>query len=128
MEVLKYIVSGEKIDASNPDVNNLETVVSKIKKRPEVTKKYMQQWDRERIIAQEAKDEGIELGMDLGVNKVRIGQICKKLLKGKSVAVIASEIEEDEDYVKEISSIAEKYQPDYDEKAIYKEWKQKATS
>ena len=35
MEVLKYIVSGEKISASNPEVNNLETVVSKIKKRPE---------------------------------------------------------------------------------------------
>ena len=58
MEVLKYIVSGEKPNEPNPEVNNLETVVSKIKKRSEVTKKYMQQWDRERIIAMEAREEG----------------------------------------------------------------------
>lgn len=43
MEVLKYIVSGEKISSENQQVNDLEKVVSKIKKRPEVTKKYMQQ-------------------------------------------------------------------------------------
>ena len=41
MEVLKYIVSGEKPNTSNPEVDNLETVVSKIKKRSEVTRKYM---------------------------------------------------------------------------------------
>ena len=46
LEVLKYIVSGEKINPSNPEVNDLETVVSKIKKRSEVTRKYMKQWDR----------------------------------------------------------------------------------
>ena len=116
MEVLKYIVSGEKISASNPDVNDLETVVSKIKKRPEVTKKYMQQWDRERILVKEAKDEGKEITL--------IGQICKKLIKGKSINIIASEVEEDEEHVKEIASIAEKYLPDYDEEKIYAEWKQ----
>ena len=115
MEVLKYIVSGEKISASNPDVNNLETVVSKIKKRPEVTKKYMQQWDRERILVKEAKDEGKEIKL--------IGQICKKLFNGKSINIIASEVEEDEEHVKEIASIAEKYLPDYDEEKIYEEWK-----
>ena len=115
MEVLKYIVSGEKISASNPEVNNLETVVSKIKKRPEVTKKYMQQWDRERILVKEAKDEGKEITL--------IGQICKKLLKGKGINIIASEVEENEEHVKEIASIAEKYLPDYDEEKIYEEWK-----
>jgi predicted transposase/invertase (TIGR01784 family) len=116
MEVLKYIVSGEKLNTSNPEVNDLETVVSKIKKRPEVTKKYMQQWDRERIIAKEAKDEGKEQSL--------IGLICKKLIKGKSIGIIASEVEEDEEYVKGICSIAEKYLPDYDVEKIYEEWKQ----
>ncbi|WP_022765337.1 Rpn family recombination-promoting nuclease/putative transposase [Butyrivibrio sp. XPD2006] len=124
MEVLKYIVSGEKINASNPEVNNLETVVSKIKKRPEVTKKYMQQWDRERILVQEAKDEGTEIGKEIGKEQSLIGLICKKLLKGKSVEIIASEVEEDEEYVKGICSVAEKYLPDYDVEKIYEEWKQ----
>jgi hypothetical protein len=57
MEVLKYIVSGEKISSENQQVNDLEKVVSKIKKRPEVTKKYMQQWDRERHLVMDAKKE-----------------------------------------------------------------------
>ena len=116
MEMLKYIVSGEKISASNPEVNNLETVVSKIKKRPEVTKKYMQQWDRERILVQEAKAEGREEAL--------IGLICKKLSKGKSEGIIASEVEEDEESVKAICSIAKKYHPDYDVEKIYEELKQ----
>ena len=55
MEVLKYIVSGEKVSTENKQVNDLEKVVSKIKKRPEVTKKYMQQWDRERHLVLDAK-------------------------------------------------------------------------
>ncbi len=58
MEVLKYIVSGEKPNTTNPEVDDLETVVSKIKKRSEVTRKYMKQWDRERILVKEAKAEG----------------------------------------------------------------------
>ena len=58
MEVLKYIVSGEKPNAANPEVDDLETVVSKIKKRSEVTRKYMKQWDRERILVKEARAEG----------------------------------------------------------------------
>ena len=57
MEVLKYIVSGEKVSSENKQVNDLEKVVSKIKKRPEVTKKYMQQWDRERHLVMDTKLE-----------------------------------------------------------------------
>ncbi len=132
MEVLKYIVSGEKTSALNPEVNNLEAVVSKIKNRPEVTKKYMQQWDRERILIQEAKDEGTEIGTEIGKEigkeQTLIGLICKKLLKGKSISVIASEVEEDEEYVKGICSVAKKYIPDYDEEKIYYEWKQMSQS
>ena len=56
-EMLKYILAGEKTNPSNSEVNNLDTVVSKIKKRPEVTKKYMQQWDRERILIRETREE-----------------------------------------------------------------------
>ena len=131
MEVLKYIVSGEKPSVSNPEVDNLETVVSKIKTRAEVTKKYMQQWDRERILVQEAKEEGRTEGRTEGKTEGKdttlIEQICKKILKGKDSATIASEIEEDnEDFVREICAIAEKYMPDYDVDQIYEEWKSKA--
>ncbi len=55
--MLKYIISREKIFSENQLVNALEKVVSKIKKRPEVTKKYMQQWDRERHLVMDTKKE-----------------------------------------------------------------------
>ena len=55
--MLKYIISREKIFSENQLVNDLEKVVSKIKKRPEVTKKYMQQWDRERHLVMDTKKE-----------------------------------------------------------------------
>ena len=56
-EVLKYIVSGEKITSENKEVNDLEEVVTKIKKRPEVTTKFMLQCDRERVLVADAKRE-----------------------------------------------------------------------
>ena len=80
----------------------------------------MQQWDRERIIAKEAKNEGKEIGKEQSL----IGLICKKLIKGKSIGIIASEVEEDEEYVEGICSIAKKYLPDYDVEKIHEEWKQ----
>ena len=76
MEVLKYIVSGEKISSENQQVNDLEKVVSKIKKRPEVTKKYMQQWDRERHLVMDTKKEDaiemIHFGREEGISDTKI--------------------------------------------------------
>jgi len=76
MEVLKYIVSGEKISSENQQVNDLEKVVSKIKKKPEVTKKYMQQWDRERhLVMDTKKDDALEVirfGREDGVSDEKI--------------------------------------------------------
>ncbi len=76
MEVLKYIVSGEKVSSENKQVNDLEKVVSKIKKRPEVTKKYMQQWDRERHLVMDTKKEDalevIRFGREDGVSDEKI--------------------------------------------------------
>ena len=64
-----------------------------------------------------------EKGKDLNL----ITLICKKLNKGKSIKVIANEVEENVEMVKEIAIIAERYLPDYDEEKIYKEWKEKIT-
>ena len=67
-------------------------------------------------------DRVIPSKLDVAIDP--ISQICKKLVKCKSTDIIASEIEEDEAFVKEICSIAEKYLPDYDEDKIYDELKQ----
>lgn len=63
------------------------------------------------------REEGREEGADL----VRISQICKKLSKGKSIQMIADELEEDVEYVKRICQIAERFAPEYDVNKIYSE-------
>ncbi len=72
----------------------------------------------------EGREQGEKIGKEIGKELTLVQQICKKLIKGKSASVIADEIEEEEELVKEISVIAEKYLPNYDAEKIYEEWKQ----
>lgn len=48
-----------------------------------------------------------------------IKQVCKKLSKGKSVDVIADELEEDASVIKAIADADISFAPDYDVDAIY---------
>ena len=75
---------------------------------------------------QEERTKGKEIGKVIGKDLSLITLICKKLVKGKSIEAIADEVEEDEELVTEICSIAKKYLPDYDEEKIYDEWKQQS--
>lgn len=52
--MLKYIVSGEKPIDTNSDIEEIDTIVTKVKDRKEVTIAYMRQWDRELSIDAEA--------------------------------------------------------------------------
>ncbi len=61
----------------------------------------------------------IERGMEKGENKHLIELICKKLAKGKSVEVIADEVEESADRVQEICNVIGEISPDYDVDKIY---------
>ena len=56
-EMLKYIVSGEKPASSNEDIEEIDTIVTKVKGRTEVTAEYMRQWDRELSIKRETKQK-----------------------------------------------------------------------
>lgn len=55
-----------------------------------------------------------------GADLKTISQVCKKLIKGKSVEEIADELEEEVDYINKICDIAAKFAPDYDVNKIYK--------
>ena len=61
-----------------------------------------------------------ERGEKRGLDKLLIGQICKKLARGMDVPAIAKEVEEPEEKVSIICEIATKYAPDYDVEAILK--------
>ena len=56
-EMLRYIVSGEKPSSPNTDIEDINKIVSRVKALPEVTTKYMKQWDREYILQLEAEKE-----------------------------------------------------------------------
>ena len=56
-EMLRYIVSGEKPSSPNTDIDDIDKIVSRVKALPEVTTKYMKQWDREYILQLEASEK-----------------------------------------------------------------------
>jgi predicted transposase/invertase (TIGR01784 family) len=98
-EMLKYIVSGEKPNITDEDIETLDSIVTKVKFNAEVTKEYMKQWDREATIAREAeeattekvkREDGLEFircGREDGVPDDKIRERLEKRL-GISRAVI----------------------------------------
>lgn len=80
--MLKYIVSGEKPAVTNSDIEEIDTIVTKVKSRKEVTIAYMRQWDRElsikREIRQEAALEIIRFGREDGISDDKTRARLKK--------------------------------------------------
>ena len=68
---------------------------------------------------EEQKNEGREEGRELGERQKIISQIVKKLLKDKSVAEIADDLEEKEEVIAPIYEAALSMKPDYDVEKIY---------
>ncbi|MBE5845062.1 MAG: hypothetical protein E7302_12975 [Butyrivibrio sp.] len=67
------------------------------------------------------KLDGIREGIDIGADKRLIGQICKKLKKGKDINTIADEVEEEVETITPIVEVAKKHSPDYDVDTIFNE-------
>ena len=67
------------------------------------------------------KEDGRKEGVVIGADKHLIELICKKLKNGKSIDVIAREVEEELDSIRPICDVAERYAPEYDVDAIYNE-------
>lgn len=61
--MLKYILSGEKPISPDQGIEDVDKIVSKVKSLPEVTKKYMKQWDREQTLQREAFSNGEKSGI-----------------------------------------------------------------
>lgn len=72
----------------------------------------MQKWEELAYAREEGKVEGEKIHL--------IKSVCKKLTKGKTVEVIAEELEEDTEVIAEIYKAAENSVPDYDYSQIYK--------
>ena len=56
----------------------------------------------------------VETSFERGEDSKLVKLICKKLSKGKSVDIIADEVEEDIELVQKICDVADMFAPDYD--------------
>ena len=63
-------------------------------------------------------EDGIRQGLECGEKRL-IRQICKKNQKGKSLALVAEELEEEEDAIQAIYEAVLDAAPDYDVDQIY---------
>ena len=88
-EVVNYIVTGEKKENPDPVVTTMDKIVSDTKGKTEVTKKFMQNWDRiehiKRDIAKEVTKEAvlgfIEYGRALNDTDENIRSLIKAKFK-----------------------------------------------
>lgn len=77
-----------------------------------------------------ALERGLEQGLERGraQGEIRgkdaklIDMICKKLRKGKPLAVIADELEEDIELIQQICEIASAFAPEYDSEKVVELW------
>ena len=70
-------------------------------------------------IKEEAMALGEERGVALGRMYILISQVCKKIAKGKSVEVIAENLEEEPGTIQRIYETAKDFALDYDVEQIY---------
>jgi len=79
-------------------IRQIHDRVCKVKHNEETGVKYMQAWEEKYY----EREEGMEEGRTEGIAQKLTEQIQKKLLKGKSVEVIAEELEETVDTIREL--------------------------
>ena len=110
----------------NPDIQvkderiiELDKIVTEVRESEE--------WEEARMtILELGMNKGIEIGEQRGMQQGLVKLVCKKLIKGYSIKEIANHLEEDEDTIRNIVEIAQKYAPEYDTAKILKElWENK---
>ena len=88
----------------------------------EEREQYMNSEDREGYNMCQAMREWAEEERVVGAQETLVKMICKKLRKGKTVEVIAEEVEEEIDLVQSICNTAEAFAPTYDWEKVFPEW------
>ncbi len=84
-----FDVLGEKPSSPNIDIEDIDKIVSRVKALPEVTTKYMKQWDREYILQLEASEKiEKETNKKAAIKLIKFGQS-----QGISESAIVKELE-----------------------------------
>ncbi len=129
LDLMKYVTESTDVVSQSSDSTRLKLIhknVRKIKASEKMGVKYMQKWEELAYAREEGKVEGRVEGLVEGEAKGEkiylIKSVCKKLTKGKTVEVIAEELEEDAEVIAEICKAAEDSATDYDYSQIYEKW------
>ena len=95
-----------------------------MKQSEEVSISYMKIMEREEMLRNEGFNrgvsQGISQGKSIGEMQKLIQQVCRKIRNGKSVLVIAEELEESIEVVEKICEAIGKCSPDTDVEMIYR--------
>ena len=108
-QLLEY--EAEVIDLTKPILEEI-SAEQELRELEEARKRY-------RYDVNTARSVGHREGKEEGEQTKLIKQITKKILKGKSVEIIAEELEEEIEIVEKICSVAKQYAPEYDMEKIY---------
>ncbi|MDO5392962.1 MAG: Rpn family recombination-promoting nuclease/putative transposase [Eubacteriales bacterium] len=101
VELLKYIESSTAETASrctSERIQKLQERIQLIKSSEEVGLKYMQEWEEKIYEQREAKEQGISIGEKRQLKKM----VDKKLKMNKSIEIIAAELDESEEAIRDI--------------------------
>lgn len=114
LDFMEYITAStdEKVKRTKSSrIKLIHKKVERIRTSEKVGMKYMQRWEE----VEYARDDGREEGFI----KRLIQMVCKKIRKGKTIAEIADDLEEDLEQVEKIYNAAQEFAPDYDLNKIY---------
>lgn len=112
LNFLRYIEEGEIEDEYTM---RLHSSVAMARHNRKWRVEYMKTFVHDIDVRREGRMEGIELGESL----TKISLVCKKLRKGKSVEMIADEMEENVSKIADMCDIASEYAPGYDEDKVW---------
>lgn len=68
-EMLEYMQESDETHVTNPDIEKIHDVVSKVRCDKEVGISYMKSWEIEQMIREEATEEGYASGMEAGMEQ-----------------------------------------------------------
>ena len=98
-------------NAVDEELQQIQNIVDEVKCSNEERARYMKVYG---VIDYEKRDS-----YEAGHAEKLIEQVCRKIAKGKEVAQIADELEEDESIIQKIYDVAITFAPDFDAAKIY---------
>lgn len=123
LDFMEYINdTREEVAVRNGSIR-LQTIcdcVERVRRSEKCGVKYMQRWEEIVYARQDGHMAGYEEAYREGVLR-DINAVCKKMIKGKSAAQIADELEQEPEKIAQICCIAEKHAPTYNVDDIWKE-------